>query len=126
MYNFYAWPMSQRPRLAQVLVVPPYQGAGIGKALLLAAYQLAKERDAVDLTFGALMGGEACAAHSPPMLPAGVPPPRPAPPSMRQWLASGAAVCGVAVALAWQQGAGGGGGWPAWQQGAGGWNNTPT
>ncbi len=49
-YNFYAWPVRTRPRLAQVLVVPPYQGMGIGKAMLRAAYGLAQERDATDLT----------------------------------------------------------------------------
>jgi GNAT superfamily N-acetyltransferase len=50
LYNFYAWPLSQRPRVAQILVLPPFQGAGIGKEMLRAAYELAKERDAVDLT----------------------------------------------------------------------------
>lgn len=49
-YNFYAWPTSVRPRVAQVLVLPPYQGAGIGKALIRAAYDLARERGAHDLT----------------------------------------------------------------------------
>ena len=57
-YNFYAHPLSARPRVAQVLVLPPYQGAGVGKRLLRAAYALARERDAIDLTvrlaFGAL------------------------------------------------------------------------
>eukprot|EP00879_Flechtneria_rotunda_P005099 GHRR01005378.1.p1 GENE.GHRR01005378.1~~GHRR01005378.1.p1 ORF type:complete len:390 (+),score=179.45 GHRR01005378.1:231-1400(+) len=50
-YNFYAWPLNQRPRVAQVLVVPPLQGSGIGKALIATAYDLAHKRDAVDLTF---------------------------------------------------------------------------
>ena len=50
LYNFYAWPLSQRPRVAQILVLPPFQGAGIGKEMLRVAYELAKERDAVDLT----------------------------------------------------------------------------
>ncbi|KAI8475068.1 MAG: acyl-CoA N-acyltransferase [Monoraphidium minutum] len=50
-YNFYAWPTGVRPRVAQVLVLPPYQGAGIGKALLAAAYGLAAERGASDLVF---------------------------------------------------------------------------
>ncbi|GBF96691.1 histone acetyltransferase type B catalytic subunit [Raphidocelis subcapitata] len=50
-YNFYAWPTSARPRVAQVLVLPPYQGAGIGKALLGAAYRLARDRGASDLVF---------------------------------------------------------------------------
>lgn len=48
-YNFYAWPTNVRPRVAQVLVLPPYQGAGIGKALLAAAYRLARDRGANDL-----------------------------------------------------------------------------
>ena len=35
-----------------MLVLPPYQGVGIGKALLRAAYGLAAERDASDLVVG--------------------------------------------------------------------------
>lgn len=50
LYNFYAWPLGSRPRVAQVLVLPPMQGGGAGKALLRAAYGLAAERGAVDLT----------------------------------------------------------------------------
>jgi GNAT superfamily N-acetyltransferase len=50
LYNFYAWPLSHRPRVAQVLVLPPLQGGGYGKALVAAAYHLARERYAIDLT----------------------------------------------------------------------------
>jgi histone acetyltransferase 1 len=57
LYNFYAWPTNVRPRVAQVLVLPPYQGAGVGKALLGAAYRLARERDAIDLTVRGGVGG---------------------------------------------------------------------
>jgi GNAT superfamily N-acetyltransferase len=34
----------------QVLVLPPVQGCGYGKALIQAAYFLARQREAVDLT----------------------------------------------------------------------------
>ena len=40
----------RRRRRLQVLVLPPYQGAGIGKEMLRAAYALARERGAADLT----------------------------------------------------------------------------
>ncbi|WIA11310.1 hypothetical protein OEZ85_011433 [Tetradesmus obliquus] len=53
LYNFYAWPLNQRPRVAQVLVLPSLQGGGYveRKAMIKAAYDLAKQREAVDLTF---------------------------------------------------------------------------
>jgi histone acetyltransferase 1 len=54
LYNFYAWVPGQvgshRPRVAQILVVPPYQGQGIGHRLLTAAYDLARQRNTRPLT----------------------------------------------------------------------------
>lgn len=39
----------------QVLVLPPVQGCGYGKALIQAAYFLARQRAAVDLTVSQLL-----------------------------------------------------------------------
>jgi histone acetyltransferase 1 len=54
LYNFYAWVPGQvgshRPRVAQILVVPPYQGQGMGHRLLTTAYDLARQRDTRPLT----------------------------------------------------------------------------
>jgi len=57
LYNFYAWPYSQRPRVAQVLVLPTLQRCGYGRALIAAAYHLARQRDAIDLTVRQEVGG---------------------------------------------------------------------
>jgi len=34
MYNFWAYPENVRLRLSQILVLPPYQEAGLGKRML--------------------------------------------------------------------------------------------
>jgi GNAT superfamily N-acetyltransferase len=51
LYNFYAYPSGARPRVSQILVLPPLQGFGLGARLLRAAYALASKRGARDLTF---------------------------------------------------------------------------
>ncbi|XP_046480179.1 histone acetyltransferase type B catalytic subunit [Neodiprion pinetum] len=38
-YQYYAYPHHARPRIAQVLVLPPFQGLGIGAQLLSAIYR---------------------------------------------------------------------------------------
>lgn len=40
-----------RLRLSQMLVLPPYQGKGIGSALLHAAYKRARQKGCIDITF---------------------------------------------------------------------------
>eukprot|EP00890_Picochlorum_soloecismus_P003382 jgi/Picsp_1/4044/NSC_01555-R1_histone acetyltransferase type b catalytic subunit len=49
-YAFYVFPDKERFRLSQALVLPPYQGKGIGTAIIDATYELAKKRQIVDLT----------------------------------------------------------------------------
>lgn len=49
-YAFYVFPDRERFRLSQALVLPPYQGKGIGTAVVDATYELAKKRQIVDLT----------------------------------------------------------------------------
>ena len=41
------------PLLPQVLVLPPYQGRGLGKKLLTLAYDIARSKGVQDLTVGA-------------------------------------------------------------------------
>ena len=50
LYSFYAYPDRVRLRVSQVLVTPPHQRCGVGRALLQAAYEAARARDAVDVT----------------------------------------------------------------------------
>jgi ribosomal protein S18 acetylase RimI-like enzyme len=40
MYNFWAYPEHVRLRLSQILVLPPYQDAGLGKRMLQAGTSL--------------------------------------------------------------------------------------
>ena len=57
-YDFWAFPDRRRLRVSQVLVPPPFQERGLGKALLAAAYGLAQSRPAVlGLTVGGRAGG---------------------------------------------------------------------
>lgn len=67
LYKFYAFPDKSRLRLSQLLVVPPYQGQGIGSALLRAAYALAARDGATDVPVRAhpfcFLPGLALAAH---------------------------------------------------------------
>ncbi|EIE27453.1 acyl-CoA N-acyltransferase [Coccomyxa subellipsoidea C-169] len=50
-YTFWCYPNQTRIRVSQVLVPPPNQGEGVGRALLEAAYITADERGAVDITY---------------------------------------------------------------------------
>ncbi|GFR51971.1 hypothetical protein Agub_g14498 [Astrephomene gubernaculifera] len=50
LFNFYAYPASCRLRVSQVLVLSPWQGLGLGKALLKLSYDLAQARGCADLT----------------------------------------------------------------------------
>lgn len=50
LYSFYAYPDRVRLRVSQVLVTPPHQRCGVGRALLQAAYEAAHARNAVDVT----------------------------------------------------------------------------
>ncbi|KAK9839470.1 hypothetical protein WJX81_003999 [Elliptochloris bilobata] len=50
-YRFYAYPDRARLRVSQVLVTPPHQRCGVGRALLLAAYESARACNAVDVTY---------------------------------------------------------------------------
>ena len=49
-FEFYAFPDRTRLRLSQIFVPPPHQHRGVGRALLLAVYVTAVERDALDVT----------------------------------------------------------------------------
>jgi len=49
-YRFYAYPDSQRMRVSQFLVLPPYQGIGLGTHLLEAVYAMARLDNALDVT----------------------------------------------------------------------------
>ncbi|GAX79231.1 hypothetical protein CEUSTIGMA_g6671.t1 [Chlamydomonas eustigma] len=44
-------PDNQRLRLSQVLVLPPYQGLGLGKIMIQLAYDMAIQKQCTDLTF---------------------------------------------------------------------------
>ncbi|KAG2442492.1 hypothetical protein HXX76_002578 [Chlamydomonas incerta] len=50
LFNFWAYPASCRLRVSQVLVLSPWQGLGLGKALLQLSYDLARSRGCADLT----------------------------------------------------------------------------
>ena len=60
-FNFWCFPDQTRIRVSQVLVPPPNQGKGIGRALLDAVYTTADERGAVDVTVTPL---PFCPCHS--------------------------------------------------------------
>lgn len=49
-YKFYCYPDRTRLRVSQVLVPPPHQGKGIGRALLEAVYSIADSGNALDIT----------------------------------------------------------------------------
>eukprot|EP00056_Hartaetosiga_gracilis_P013856 m.233619 g.233619 ORF g.233619 m.233619 type:complete len:378 (+) comp13909_c0_seq1:253-1386(+) len=44
-YNYLAYPDQQRPRISQHLVLPPYQGAGVGTCLLRNVQKLLRSED---------------------------------------------------------------------------------
>lgn len=48
-FEFYAYPDRSRLRLSQLLVLPPHQRVGVGRALLDAVHCTAEERDALDV-----------------------------------------------------------------------------
>lgn len=50
LYNFWVFPDRRRVRISQVLVLPPQQGRGVGSLLVEAAYKMADEQNAVDIT----------------------------------------------------------------------------
>ena len=49
-YSFYAYPETQRLRLSQILVMPPFQRKGIASGILQKVYATAVERECTDLT----------------------------------------------------------------------------
>ena len=49
-FAFYAYPDRVRLRVSQILVLPPYQRQGAGRCLLQAAYRLADQLQALDVT----------------------------------------------------------------------------
>ena len=50
-YQYYAYPANVRPRISQVLVLPPYQKKGLGSRLLNTIYQHYMNDDkVVDIT----------------------------------------------------------------------------
>lgn len=49
-YRFFSYPDRQRLRVSQVLVLPPFQRQGVGRALLEAVYALADSHNALDVT----------------------------------------------------------------------------
>ena len=51
--TFYGHPSSQRIRVSQVLVLPPYQRQGIGSLLLQAAFKVADDSRAIEVTVSA-------------------------------------------------------------------------
>ena len=48
--NVFTYPDRRRMRVSQVLVLPPFQRQGIGRALLQSAYALADTHDALAVT----------------------------------------------------------------------------
>ena len=38
-YEYYAYPQNKRPRISQILVLPPFQRMGIGAEMLQAVYK---------------------------------------------------------------------------------------
>jgi len=50
-YQYYAYPNHKRPRISQVLVLPPFQNMGLGANLLKAIYhEYVKQEDVKDIT----------------------------------------------------------------------------
>ena len=55
MYNLFSYPDRKRMRVSQVLVLPPFQRQGVGRALLQSVYALADSHSALDVTVQALL-----------------------------------------------------------------------
>ncbi len=55
MYNIFSYPDRKRMRVAQILVLPPFQRQGFGRALLQSVYALADTQNAPDVTVRARM-----------------------------------------------------------------------
>jgi len=49
-YRFYAYPDKIRPRISQILVLPPFQRAGLGKELMDLIYREYNRADVIDMT----------------------------------------------------------------------------
>ena len=50
-YQYYAWPEHIRPRISQMLVLPPFQKLGIGTSFIETIYQYFKgDKSVVDIT----------------------------------------------------------------------------
>lgn len=47
--NVFGYPDRRRMRVSQVLVLPPFQRQGVGRALLQSAYALADTHNALDM-----------------------------------------------------------------------------
>ncbi len=56
-FNFFCYPDRVRMRVSQVLVLPPFQRQGIGRALLEAVYALADTHNALDVTVSSVQEG---------------------------------------------------------------------
>ena len=57
-FSFFCYPDRVRMRVSQVLVLPPFQRQGIGRALLEAVYALADTRNALDVTVSSVQEGD--------------------------------------------------------------------
>ena len=55
MYNLFSYPDRKRMRVSQVLVLPPFQRQGVGRALLQSVYALADSHTALDVTVHSLL-----------------------------------------------------------------------
>ena len=55
MYNLFSYPDRKRMRVSQVLVLPPFQRQGVGRALLQSVYALADSHNVLDVTVHPLL-----------------------------------------------------------------------
>lgn len=57
-YEYYAYPENIRPRISQLLILPPFQNCGLATRLLQSIYKFyGSNKDVVDIT-GTYSGGE--------------------------------------------------------------------
>ena len=60
MYQYYAYPQNTRPRISQMLVLPPFQRKGLGAEMLLAVQNhYCNNEKVVDIT-GEIMYSSCC------------------------------------------------------------------